>query len=60
MEVIIKRKQVTEQTTLSRSSIYLFISQGKFPPPLSLGSRSVGWRQSDITAWIDSRKSKAV
>lgn len=36
-----------------RSTIYRDISAGKFPAPYELGSsRSVGWLNTEITAWV--------
>jgi len=46
---------VKARTGLSRSSIYLKVSQGEFPAPISLGSRAVGWLSSEIDEWIASR-----
>ena len=40
---------------LSRSTIYEMIGRGEFPAPVRLGARAVGWRRSDIEAWLDSR-----
>ena len=34
---------VKARTGLSRSTIYLRISRGTFPAPVSLGGRAVGW-----------------
>jgi prophage regulatory protein len=42
-----------ELTGLSRSSIYLRVAQGTFPKQVSLGARAVGWRESDVEAWIE-------
>ena len=50
-----KLPTVQQRTGLSRSTIYAFISQGRFPKPVLLGARSVGWLNADIDAWIDSR-----
>lgn len=35
---------------LSRSSIYLRISQGLWPKPVSLGGRAVGWPSGEVEA----------
>lgn len=43
---------VKARTGLSRSTIYLRITQGRFPRPVRLGKRAVGWLESDISAWI--------
>lgn len=43
-----------EQTGLSKSTIYKLIKEGKFPKPLKLSKRSVGWRQSDLDNFLNS------
>lgn len=50
---------VKEITGLSRSSIYLRISQGKFPKPISLGGRAVGWLEQDIQGWLADQVAKS-
>ena len=50
---IIRLPEVKSKTGLSRSSIYLRMSNGKFPQSISLGSRAVGWLESDISEWLD-------
>ncbi len=50
---ILRLPDVKKHTGLSRSTIYLRISEGKFPKPISLGGRAVGWVESDINNWID-------
>ena len=56
MNKIIKRLNgVKSMVGLSRSTIYALIKADKFPKSISLGERSVGWLESDIQAWIDSR-----
>ena len=47
------------RTGLSRSTIYKLEAEGKFPKRIKLGERAVGWRTSDIDAWIESRTSAA-
>ena len=51
---------VQSRTGLSRSTIYAYISQGKFPKPIHLGARSVGWLSTDIDAWIESLTTKEI
>ena len=52
---ILRIKKVNERTGLSRSTLYLLIKAGKFPAPIALGARAVGWLSSDVEAWIESR-----
>ena len=54
-ETILRLPVVKARTGLSRSTIYLRISQGRFPAPISLGGRAVGWLASAIDAWISER-----
>jgi prophage regulatory protein len=46
---------VQYKTGLSRSTIYAMMKRGEFPKNITLGARAVGWLDSDIQAWIDSR-----
>lgn len=40
-----------------KSTIYRWVKNQEFPAPLSLGGSSVGWRESDVQAWMASRPS---
>ena len=44
-----------ERTGLSRSSIYLSISEGSFPQNINLSARSVAWLESEIDTWMQER-----
>ena len=54
-ETILRLPEVKARTGLSRSTIYLRIAERTFPEPISLGTRSVGWIESEIDAWIARR-----
>lgn len=41
---------VKKATGLSRSTIYLRVSQGSYPRPIKLGARAVGWPYREVTA----------
>jgi prophage regulatory protein len=47
---ILRRKQVETETGYSRSTIYLRISQGLWPKPVSLGPRAVGWPAIEVAS----------
>jgi len=51
---ILRLPTVKDRTGLSRSSIYLRMSENSFPKPISLGKggRSVGWIESEIEDWL--------
>lgn len=48
-------KDVTLKTGLSTSSIYGLIAEGKFPRPVPLEGRRVGWVDLEIEAWQKGR-----
>lgn len=52
---LISRKQVEQITSLSRSSIYLLMSQGRFPKPIQIGEQRVAWVIEEINAWVEDR-----
>ena len=49
---IIRIDEVSQLTGLAKSTIYKKVSEGSFPPPVRLGTRSVGWRLTDIDLWL--------
>jgi prophage regulatory protein len=46
---------VLKLTGLGRSTIYRWVAEGSFPPPVRLGPRAVAWRWSDLDRWTQSR-----
>ena len=46
---ILRLPAVKACTGLSRSTIYLRISQGLWPKPVHLGPRAVGWPSYEVT-----------
>ena len=51
-ERLIRIREVLSRTGLGRSTIYVYVSQGRFPSPVRLGDRAVGWVSSEIDDWI--------
>lgn len=47
--------EVLDRTGLSRSTIYVRLDQGRFPRPVSLGARAVGWIEAEVDEWIRER-----
>lgn len=46
-------------TRISRASIYRLMAAGKFPQSIKITEKSVRWRASDITLWLDSLAKQA-
>ena len=52
---MIRLRQVEEVTGDKRSTIYKRISEGEFPKPVKLGTKSVGWVEEEIAAYNENR-----
>lgn len=52
---ILRRPEVERKTGFKRAHIYNLIKEGKFPKPLRLGVRAVGWDSVEIEQWIAAR-----
>ena len=55
MACILRRPDVEAKTGLSRSGIYDLMKAKKFPRPVPLGEKAVGWLESEIENWIAER-----
>ena len=52
----IRTEEVINKTGMSRTSIWRMEKDGEFPCRRQLGLRSVGWLETEIDEWIESRK----
>lgn len=50
---MLRLPSVIELTGLSRSSIYLRMSNNEFPRSVSLGGRAIAWLEEDINKWLE-------
>jgi len=55
--VFLRLPSVVRMTGLGRSTIYRLIAERKFPRPVKLTARAVGWRRSDVERWGQGRPS---
>ena len=46
---------VLRRTGLGRSTIYRLMTERKFPAPVKLAGRAVGWRATDLNRWSTER-----
>jgi len=53
---ILRLPKVQSKVSLGKTSIYAGMKNGTFPKAYKLGERAVGWFESDITAWLESRR----
>ena len=52
---ILRRRQVEALIGLRRSAIYAAVAAGRFPRPIKLGPRCVGWLEHEVNGWIAER-----
>jgi len=52
---LISLREVEQQTSLSRSTLYELIRNRKFPAQIRVTKRRIAWIQSEVVSWIDSR-----
>jgi prophage regulatory protein len=50
---LVRIEQVSKITTLAKSSINLWVAQGKFPKPIMLSPVVKVWLIADINNWIE-------
>lgn len=44
---------VMQRTALARSTVWLWVKQGKLPAPIKLSERVTVWRESDLNDWMN-------
>jgi prophage regulatory protein len=55
---LLRISDVSKKTTLAKSTIWLKMSQNKFPKPTKLSESINVWRESDIDDWINKHFTK--
>ena len=55
---VLRIKALIDLTGMPRSTIYKYIAEGKFPKPIPLGIRNVGWLDEEIFAWLQRQIAK--
>lgn len=55
---IVRLPELIEIVGMSPDTIRRLESNGTFPLRLKIGQSAVGWLDSDITSWIESKKKK--
>lgn len=56
---IIRWPEVSARTSLSRTTAWRLMRDGKFPASVPITDHIVGWRLSEVDAWIAGRFGKA-
>lgn len=54
-DYILTRKQVAERLSINVRTLFRLEARGRFPRPIYITDRRVGFRSSEIDAYIDTR-----
>ena len=55
---MMRMKQLTKYTSLSRAYIYQKIAEGEFPPGSMISSGIRIWNRETVDSWLDERMGK--
>lgn len=53
--LVYRLPELMKAVGLGKTTIYRKMKAGTFPKPVQLTEDRVGWRSSDVRAWLDSR-----
>ncbi|TLS99584.1 helix-turn-helix transcriptional regulator [Aliarcobacter cibarius] len=56
MSNFLRIKDVMKKTGIAKSTIWLWVSEGKFPKPIKLSPRITVWDEELINRWQDDYK----
>ena len=53
---VVRMGELLRRLQISRATVYRWVDGGKFPRPVRLGERTIGWRESALSAWLSERE----
>lgn len=54
-ERVLRWPETCRRAGYCRTKLWQMVKDGDFPAPVALGARSVGFLESEVTAWLRSR-----
>jgi prophage regulatory protein len=57
---LLRLTDVSKLTTLGKSTVLLWVAQGKFPKPIMLSKTTKVWRYQDVVSWISKSTQSAL
>jgi len=52
---LIRPNQLAEMLSVSTVTLWRMEKRGDLPPRIKISERAVGWRESDIEAWLNEK-----
>ena len=56
IDEILRKPRVLAAIGMGNTWLHDAVKRREFPAPIRLGARAVGWRRSDVEAWLASRE----
>ncbi len=56
MSNFLRIKDVMKKTGIARSTIWLWVKEGKFPKPIKLSPRITVWEESKVQEWMREKR----
>ncbi len=53
---IIRTAELVKRLNVSRSTLWRWQAEGKFPKPVKMGARAFGYRIADVEAWLNEKQ----
>ena len=50
---ILRQPSLRSKTGRANATTWKDVKEGTFPPPIRIGPRAVGWRESEVNAWLE-------
>lgn len=60
MSNLLRIQDVMKKTGIAKSTIWLWVKEGKFPKPIKLSERITVWDENKIDEWIKLKKSSSL
>lgn len=56
LDRILRKNELCELLGVTTSTLYRWTRTEGLPKPIKLGANSIGWKLSEVRAWLDSRQ----
>lgn len=56
---MLRMKQLTQYTGLSKSHLHHLVREGQFPKPVKLSTRCSAWKREEVDKWLNSKEQEA-
>jgi prophage regulatory protein len=53
-----RKERVLSVIGIKNTALYALLKKEEFPRPIKLGARAVGWKSTDVEAWVEARETK--